>query len=267
MPSWSPEGSLIAYVDSGDPTGWPSWTKPNSGDLKAMDFSPTGIPMASNDRVLVSAGADPNMRILWPTISPDGKWVLYARGVGADTRDGTSDLYIASTVNPNTEIRLAALNGDGYPFAASGRDLSWNFEPTFAPVAAGGYFWVVLTSRRTYGNTLIGEKDQVKQLWVAAIDQNPTAGQDPSHPPFHLPGQDEANLAMRGFWALDPCKPSGQGCSSGTECCDGYCSAGVCTTKNGCSQSGDHCDTNADCCNAATGTTCINHVCSEPPPS
>ena len=67
-------------------------------------------------------------------------------------------------------------------------------------MAAGGYFWVT-TSRRTYGNVLTGDKTTVKQLWVAAIDQSPTAGKDPSHPPFHLTGQVETNLAMRGFYA------------------------------------------------------------------
>jgi hypothetical protein len=267
MPAWSPEGSLIAYVESGDPAGWASWLNPPPGDLRVIDFSATASPMASNDRALVATGSDPSSRILWPTISPDGKWVLYARGAHADTREGMSDLYIASVDNPNSETRLAALNGDGYPFAAGARDLSWNFEPTFAPVASGGYFWVVLTSRRTYGNELTGTKDQVKQLWVAAIDQSPTAGQDPSHPPFRLAGQAANSLNMRGYWALDPCKPSGQSCSSGTECCDGHCSEGVCTTKTGCSQNGDQCETTLDCCAAPSGTTCINHVCSEPPPS
>jgi hypothetical protein len=108
----------------------------------------------------------------------------------------------------------------------------------------------------------------VKQLWVAAIDQSPTPGKDPSHPAFHLTGQVESNLAMRGFWALDPCKADMNGCMSGTECCGGYCnSSGMCSsTSSGCSQNGDKCNTDADCCNAGAGVTCINHVCSEAPP-
>ncbi len=275
MPTWSPTGSIIAYVDSGDPATWAQgWNIPAPGDLRLIDFDPTANPMTSNDRLLVSTGADPNNRIVWPTISPDGNWVLYGRSVGADTRTGTSDLYIASTQTANTEIRLAALDGDGYPFAAGARDLSWNFEPAFAPVASGGYFWVVFTSRRTFGNELLGAKDAVKQLWVAAIDQNPQPGQDPSHPPFRLPGQDIASINMRGFWALDPCRKDGDSCSTGTECCGGFCDQGpdggapVCApTTGGCSQNGDHCDTSADCCNAPSGVTCINHVCSEAPPA
>jgi len=275
QPAWSPEGSRIVFVDPGDPMSWYSnWSNPPPGDLKVMGFDPTKSPMATAPTTLVATGADANKRIAWPTITPDGQGVLYSRTQGADTRTGTADLYFASAVTANQEVRLAKLDGDGYPFAAGARDVSWNFEPSFAPVAAGGYYWVVFTSRRTYGNVLTGDKTTVKQLWVAAIDENPKPGADPSHAAFHLTGQDEGNLAMRGFWALDPCKGDGQGCASGTECCGGYCSGGsgdggglVCTSQSqGCSQSGDKCNVTSDCCDSSSGVTCINHVCSEAPP-
>jgi hypothetical protein len=112
----------------------------------------------------------------------------------------------------------------------------------------------------------------VKQLWVAAIDLNPTPGVDPSHAAFLLPGQDTTSINMRGFWALDPCKGDGQGCSSGTECCGGFCDGSggdgglVCKSAGTCAADGDHCNMTSDCCNASSGTTCINHVCAEPGP-
>lgn len=289
QPAWSPTGNRIVYVDAGDPMTVPwysSWNNPPPGDLKVMSFDPTKNPMAGAASTLIATGADPNHRIAWPTVTPDGNWVLYSRCAGADTRtvantsvaSGPSDLYFASTVTANQEVRLAKLDGDGYPFAAGARDQSWNFEPSFAPVAAGGYFWVVFTSRRTYGNILTGPAEgaggtAVKQLWVAAIDQNPKPGVDPSHAAFHLTGQDEANLAMRGYWSLPPCAGNGQGCASGTDCCGGYCApsgdggAGMCTaTPPMCSQNGDKCTKTSDCCNAPLGVTCIANVCSEPTP-
>ncbi len=291
QPAWSPEGSRVLFVNAGDPMTVPwygSWNDPPPGDLMAYQFDAKSNPMLSGPTTLVATGADPNHRISWPTITPDGQWVLYSRTAGADTRTlpsgwtgpaGPSDLYFASAVTPNQEVRLAKVNGDGYPFAAGARDQSWNFEPSFAPVAAGGYFWAVFTSRRTYGNILTGAAEAsgsfigTKQLWVFAIDQNPKPGVDPSHPAFHLTGQDETNLAMRGFMSLPPCEQNGQGCQSGTDCCGGYCAPGddggapTCRSMpQGCSQNGDKCNTTADCCSSAQGVTCIAHVCSEPTP-
>jgi len=259
MPNFAPDGSKIAYVGV---------TGGNVDALTVVDFDMKTVK-AGASKLLVTKGAGAG--IAWPSITPDAKWVIYHRGP-LDTRDGLADLFLASTITPNQEIRLAKLNGDGYPFAAGARDLSYNYEPTFAPVPSGGFFWVVFTSRRTYGNQLVGNKDQVKQLWVAAIDLNPAPGADPSHPAFLLEGQDQASVNMRGFWALDPCKGDGQGCASGTECCGGYCDGKgadgglVCASSGACSQDGDHCETTADCCNAPTGTTCINKVCAEPGP-
>lgn len=259
MPAFAPDGTKIAYVGIGGG---------NADALTVMDFDMKTVKGGAA-KLLVTKGA--GLGIAWPSVTPDAKWIVYHRGP-LDTRDGLADLFLANASTPNQEIRLAKLNGDTYPFAAGTRDRSYNYEPTFAPVPSGGYFWVVFTSRRTYGNVLTGDKNAVKQLWVAAIDLSPTPGVDPSHPPFLLPGQDETSVNMRGFWALDPCKGDGQGCATGTECCGGFCDgkgpagALVCASSGTCAQDGDHCDKTEDCCNAPTGTTCINHVCSEPGP-
>lgn len=259
MPSFSPDGSKIAYVI---PNGV------GQGALASVLFDMTTAKAGASTTLILQGSGQP---IAWPSVTPDGKWVVYHRGP-IDTRNGNADLFLASAITPNQEVRLAKLDGDGYPFAAGARDLGWNYEPTFAPVPSGGFFWVVFTSRRTYGNLLTGGKDAVKQLWVAAIDLNPQPGVDPSHPPFLLPGQALDSVNMRGFWALDPCKGDGQGCASGTECCGGFCDgsgpsgAKVCKSAAACAQDGDKCKQTSDCCNAPTGTQCINDVCSEPGP-
>ena len=114
--------------------------------------------------------------------------------------------------------------------------MNLNFEPTILPEAVGGYFWVVFTSRRNFGNLVNGDPyvgpagvpSPRKKLWVAAIDiQNPehpyTAATDITHPAFYLEGQELACGNMRGFWALDPCEQNGQSCQTGDECCSGFC--------------------------------------------
>jgi len=262
MPAFAPDGTKLAYRDESGPT---------PGSLRVFDFDPKNAK-ASNDRELIKPGATASLStIAFPTVSPDAKWVVYARGTTLDTRYGTDDLYISSATTAGIEARLAKVNGDGYPFPAGARDLSWNFEPTFAPVAAGGYFWVVFTSRRTYGNTLTDTKDLTKQLWVVAIDQNAQNSADASHPPFWLPGQAVDSLNMRGFWALDPCKQNGSSCETGDECCGGYCRSDgdgglACVPPpSGCAQEFEKCTTAADCCD--TGSLCINGHCAKPPPN
>lgn len=200
MPTFSSNGKKLAFVDH------------QTLALVAMDYD-AAARFASNPVKLVDAGADPNNSgIIFPSLTPDGKWVVYHRGAYPallDTRNGLADLYLASVDQPGVEIRLGAANGDDYPFVAGDRDRHYSYEPTFAPEGSGGYYWVVFTSRRTYGNRLTGDKTQVKQLWLFAIDANPQPGTDPSHPAFWLPGQDLATLNMRGFWVHKKDDPGG----------------------------------------------------------
>ncbi len=314
MPAFSPDGTALVLVTGTNP-GTAYWlatgaagatapTDPTWGLLRAYHFNAAGSPKLTHERTLITPGSDPtNDVIAWPTVSPDGRWVVYGRmgWVDPGTQHNLSsyppvvcDLYMADIQNPGTEVRLATLDGDKYPFAAGARDLHLNFEPSLAPVASGGYFWVVFHSRRTYGNILTGDRTTEKQLWVAAIDQSPKAGKDPSHAAFWLPGQDTTTLNLRGFWSLPPCKSDGDSCADGTDCCGGFCapvggdagvaaesrdagdagdggvqpaSVGSCrSTSAGCASTSDKCSKTSDCCGQSQGVTCINHVCSEPPP-
>jgi hypothetical protein len=159
-------------------------------------------------------------------------------------------------------------------------DTVLNYEPTVSPIASGGYYWVVFTSRRIYGNVAAGTPYDVgngtypvtKKLWAAAIDLHPTPGKDPSHPAFYLPAQELNAPNMRGFWVPDACLADGTACSTGDECCGGFCEQVtegnlVCgSLKPGCSAEFDKCSQASDCCGAAQGFTCINAYCSRPPP-
>ncbi|MFO0590158.1 MAG: hypothetical protein U0441_21630 [Polyangiaceae bacterium] len=253
MPAFAPSGTSIAAVDH------------NTHGLIKYAFDPA-TNMATAPTNLIDPGADGSLNaICFPSVAPaaDGTWVTYHRGVypsSLDTRNGPGDLYLANMDTPGTEIRLRAANGDDYPYPVGDRDRHYNYEPTFAPQEAGGYHWVVFTSRRTYGNLLTGGKEAVKQLWIAAIDLNPKAGEDPSHPAFWIPGQD-ANLNMRGFWAQKNCIVAGQACMNDSDCCGGVCQNGMCLGQPGeCSDEGGSCTIDADCCNYPSDT-CINGTC------
>ena len=228
----------------------------------------------------------------WPYFLPDSKTVVYNTVNFADYAtwndygqepDHYGDLFVVDVAS-TTVTPLDALNGlvtaTGQPYLPYGAaEAHLNYEPTVLPVAVGGYYWVVFTSRREYGNTITDASDPGhpsgggpfetypatrKKLWVAALDINITPGKDPSHPAFYLPGQEPLAGNMRGFWALDPCGQSGTSCSSGDECCSGFCrqtsgSDGgailscVPQPATGCSQEFEKCTASGDCCGAAQG--------------
>jgi len=262
-PAFSPDGKKIVFnrEDGGG----------NGHTLAVMDFD-VNQKKFSNLTNLVTL---PSLYLGWPAFTPDGKWVVFHGGSNAvfeTDNNETGDLYIVDLAT-KTSFRLNAL--DGYVgnnvVYLPDNDANLNFAPTVLPVAVGGYFWTVFTSHRGYGNTAPTKdhNDSWGKLWVAAIDLNPTAGKDPSHPAFYLDGQELAADNLRGFWVLDPCKQNGGDCKSGAECCDGFCRPAdgglVCTPPQGCANEYEKCNVAADCCNKSS--LCINGHCAQPLPN
>ncbi len=311
-PAFSPDGQHAAFnlrqakssnVDAGIVAG--------NGSLVAMDFDcgatpgsvTCGVPPYSftNPRQIYN---DPKRYAGWPSFSPDGNFVVFqstitpAGGSSAlnTYQNGTAELMVADARQAPLmpPQRLCALNGYQSDCATSylpdagtnhANDTTYNYEPTVNPIASGGYYWVVFTTRRVYGNIAQGDPYEsnsynpithpiTKKLWVAAIDENPTSGKDPSHPAFYLPGQELNAGDMKGYWVVEPCRPDGSSCTTGDQCCNGFCRSPpdggglVCMTAvPGCANEFEKCITAADCCGAASGTLCLNGYCSLPPTS
>jgi hypothetical protein len=266
--TFSPDGTHLAF--NHEDTG-------GGHTLAVMDFA-LATHAFSN---LADIATDPNNTLAWPAFTPDSKWVVYHAGSNEqfETDQGASgDVFIVDLAT-HTVHRLDAL--DGYTGAGSqsylpANDSGLSFAPTVLPEAVGGYFWVVFTTHRSYGNTLPSMMagpdgpDEYGKLWVAALDLSPTPGQDASHPAFYLDGQEANADNLRGFWVLSPCKQDGATCVTGDQCCGGYCEAGdggalACgSSSGGCSHEYEKCMTAADCCDPSD--ECINGLCAEPAP-
>ncbi|MFT3921176.1 MAG: hypothetical protein QM778_01445 [Myxococcales bacterium] len=302
-PVFSPDGKRLAFSSFDNDE--------KAKKLKVMDVDLTtqpptfGAPVTVADFVgpTVSGGA-PGV-VGWPSFVPDAKGVLFHEGDRFDTgqygaKPSYAELRLAD-ITANKVNKLAALNGwinatDSYfPYGVD-EESRRNYEPSVLPVPVGGYYWVIFTSRRAYGHTLApggtvpgtdnewGTFDNNtehpslrKKLWVAAIDLDYTGKDDPSHPAFYLPGQELMAGNMRAFTALEPCKQEGDSCSSGAECCEGFCrqidASGefgevqyTCVPPvAGCSYIDETCVSDADCCGYDTsGVTCINNRCAAP---
>jgi hypothetical protein len=259
--AFSPDGKYLAF--NHEDTGGGHTLAVMSFNLSTKAFSG-----------LADIATDQGYTLAWPAFTPDSKWVVYHAGSNPqfETDMGaTGDVFITDLAS-HTVHRLDAL--DGYTMSGStylpANDPGLSFAPTVLPEAVGGYFWVVFTSHRSYGNILPSRQnnDQDGKLWVAAIDLNGTVGKDVSHPAFYLDGQETSADNLRGFWVLSPCKADGSDCQSGDECCAGFCrnadASGLqCVPMpGGCSHEFERCTTAADCCDA--GDQCINGRCARP---
>ena len=266
-PVFSHDGTKLAFYDRAASGTWGNCP----GVLATMDYDAVAQKFSNYD---VLATPPAGRQFGWPAFTPDGKWVIYQNGVGDNlqtTGGNTGKIFAVNTLTKQV-LFLSNLNGDGY-MPQGARDEDKNYEPTTAPIASGGYFWVMFTSRRTYGNALTGSSDMTKRLWVSAFDPNAPDGVDPTHPAFYIAGQELNSGNSRGFWALDPCKQDGQGCESGDECCNGFCNPTgnpptyVCGPPDGmCSEEFETCTSTSDCCEGLN-LECVGGVCTEIPPN
>jgi hypothetical protein len=178
-----------------------------------------------------------------------------------------------------------------------------NYEPAVNPTPAGGYYWTAFTSRRMYGNVAtmnpwwsdprdrpIGGQygPPTKKIWVTALDLNPGAGTDPSHPPFYLPGQEYLAANSKPVWVRDECtrasstRSDATTCRGDLDCClggvDSTCSLDASSVASGnpvrhcipsfaedciADDSPTQCSSDAQCC--GSDSVCASGVCRVPP--
>lgn len=295
-PNFSPDGSRVAFNNhDASSAGHVLSVMSFDGSVSPPEFGAISDVVTDSQHVLA-----------WPSFVPDATAVLFHAGDSFDTaKFGGGALYgdvQLVDVESKQVNALDALNGYDeqgqlYLPAGAAQEAHLNYEPSVLPVPVGGFYWVLFTSRRTYGNTIapggsVPRGDDIwgipqppdsetpsprKKIWVAAIDIAHQGAIDPSHPAFYLPGQELEAGNMRAFAALEPCKKKGKGCESAAECCDGFCretsrdADGVpvlsCTPPpdNACSNVDEACTKPSDCCSSKS--LCINKRCASPGPS
>ncbi len=257
-PAWAPDNSQIAYVTNLDQWGGNNM----AGDVAVIDIA--GVDSFGATHVLHTgaslAGDTPGgVADAYPTWSPDSQRIAFAHGTGSRSETAQSALYLMNRDGTGV-VRLDQASG-----GSGGID---NFQPRFSPFTQGGYFWLSFLSRRDYGNaeTNVGTRgDARQQIWVTAISVDAASGTDASSVPYWLPGQNTESQNIAAYWAPRPCRPDGESCSVGSECCGGDCrpddtGALVCSPPppERCRMANETCSTTADCCD---GLTCLGNVC------
>jgi len=269
-PAWSPDGMHIAYA--GDvalaAAGHPDSGNPIGGNLYIADRSSAGldfVPRLAHSGADLAGNPEGGANDTHPAWTPDSRWVAFQHGPGSFTH----------VVRNMGALYLIGLDGALHQLDhASGTTTPTDgYWPTFAPYVTNeadgrSYYWMAFYTRRDYGNEILGTRGaQRRQLWVAAIDTNPTAGTDPSFVPYWLPGQGVTTSNFSAFWAPEACRATGSDCSTASECCSGRCEAGssgefACTPPPPaeCRRSGDGCGGDSECC---ADLVCSGNVCTE----
>jgi len=312
VPAFSPDGTKLVFVD-GDSSAGAGWRK----GLSIFTFNQAN-QVFMNRRSLVNTWPFGDA-LKWPTFESDSRSIIYQSTIPADMccRNpwtvygymGPTNYYedpgrmwsIDSQAASPTPVALTNLNSGERPV-----DANKSYQATMAPVAAGGYRWVVYTSTRPYGNTInvasvqssyadttnytpmLNYTDLQSQLWVSAIDDTTSGSSDRSHPGFWLPNQNYAATASsgyineRGFWVLDSCKANGNACDVDEDCCGGLASpkTSLCrldtpvtdppTRHCGAAPPVGMCVAQGGACTTSSdcciGSVCLTGTCSPPPP-
>lgn len=182
-PDWSPDGKQLVFATgAGD--------APAGAGIALLAYG-GGTTWTGPPQTLVPAAGKTN---LFPSFSPDGKWIAYARGKGGHD-DLTAQLFLVSADGSGGPVELVRANrlvsnvlGDGQ---------TSNTEPTWAP--PGDLAWIAFNSRRAYG---VVQPDGTEQIWVAAVDLA-SGSVDPSFPAFRLQFQGLEENNHRAFWTTD----------------------------------------------------------------
>lgn len=259
-PAWSPDGDWVAWMDGGGdgPRGTRAATRIVAAEV--LEGDAFGAPTVLHEGSALEASLEGGTTDSRPTFSPDSMHVVFAHGESSVSATDIGDdppragLYLVSR-SGGEPVRLDRGMGREGPVDA--------FWPVFSPFVTEEpdgqrLFWLAFYSRADYGNRLAGTADTGRrQLWVMAIDPaRLAAGEDPSYPPYWLPGQDVLADDIAALWAPTACRPRGDRCTTSSECCSGECAAAdpsmpdvlTCEPPVTCRPVGESCDEASDCC-------------------
>ncbi len=198
-PDWSLSGRMLAVTRFLDPLPKPQVT---DGDPFELYVSQTEIALLRWNGTTFStpvtlAPWKTGRSSYYPSVSPDDLFVAYNRvECPAKVEDCSvynnprARIFLSPAVAGAKEVELVRMNGKGPTDTTGDLTSSWpRFSPFVQKSGGGSVMWLTFSSKRNYGLRLV-DKDR-PQLWMAAVTpKGEVLTDDPSAPPFWIPGQD-----------------------------------------------------------------------------
>ena len=174
----SADGTQLVYVRP--PSAASDWSF-TGGSIYIRSFDPATNAFGA-ERLLVSGGGNN----YYPSLSPDGQWVLFNRASGGDAYNNRqATLWVTKADGSGTPIELAKADAGG------GLTNSWGRWAPFAQTigaASEQMYWVTTSSTRDFGVRLVGASRP--QIWMTPFyPSHAGAATDPSGALFRLPFQ------------------------------------------------------------------------------
>jgi hypothetical protein len=177
-PDFAPDGTTLVYVQVAAPGA--DWHF-GGGAIMAVSYdAATGAWGAP--RVVVEGGGNN----YYPSVSPDGQWVLFNRSGEDAYDDASAELWVARLDGSQPPRKLDLAN------IGVGLTNSWArwapFRNTYSDgVNTEDLYWITFSSKRAFGVRLGAGRPQI---WMAAFfPRRAAAGNDPTGPAFRLPFQ------------------------------------------------------------------------------
>jgi hypothetical protein len=180
-PDFSPLGNLLVYALGASAPGADDWHF-TGGQIVTIPYDAAAGTWGTPTPIITGGGNN-----YYPSISPDGQWVLFNRSTEDAYDDNSAELWVA---------RIDGTGARKLDLANIGPNLtnSWArwapFRTTFGPAGAEeDAYWITWSSRRDFGVRLVGVRRP--QLWMSPFfPGRVAAGNDPTAPAFRLPFQD-----------------------------------------------------------------------------
>jgi hypothetical protein len=171
-PTMSADGDRLVY-SSCEPFQGLGW-RMSGCDLRVIELDRFGELTVERELLMAPDG----WNYYYPSISPNGQWVVFNRSTGDTNDDSDAELMLIPLILEGDPIRLDRANG--------GINLT-NSWPRWGAMV-GDRAWLSFSSRRAYGDRAPG---LAPQIWLAELDLALAYSSfDPSRAAIRLPGQD-----------------------------------------------------------------------------